>query len=175
MFTKTHEQEYLQQHSLYKPETGDYPNVTIQQHSRMDKWRMWYIYSYLYPSISIYLSKEIHQNENNYYLWIVRRGIFHFSSYSCFLNILWRIKLLDFPGGAVVKKPPANAGDTGSSSDPGRSHMPWSNLAHEPQLLSLRATTTEAHAPRAHALQKEKPPQWEAHAPQWRVAPACRN
>ena len=33
----------------------------------------------------------------------------------------------DFPGGAVVKNPPANAGDTGSSPDPGRSHMPRSN------------------------------------------------
>ena len=33
----------------------------------------------------------------------------------------------DFPGGAVVKNPPANSGDTGSSPDPGRSHMPWSN------------------------------------------------
>ena len=33
----------------------------------------------------------------------------------------------DFPGGAVVKNLPANAGDTGSSPDPGRSHMPWSN------------------------------------------------
>ena len=32
-----------------------------------------------------------------------------------------------FPGGAVVKNPPANAGDTGSSPGPGRSHMPWSN------------------------------------------------
>ena len=32
-----------------------------------------------------------------------------------------------FPGGAVVKNPPANAGDTGSSPDPGRSHMLWSN------------------------------------------------
>ena len=31
-----------------------------------------------------------------------------------------------FPGGAVVKNPPANAGDTGSSSGPGRSHMPQS-------------------------------------------------
>ena len=34
---------------------------------------------------------------------------------------------LDFPGGAVVKNPPANAGDTGSSPGPGRSHMPRSN------------------------------------------------
>ena len=31
------------------------------------------------------------------------------------------------PGGAVVKNPPANAGDMGSIPDPGRSHMPWSN------------------------------------------------
>ena len=33
---------------------------------------------------------------------------------------------LGFPG-AVVKNLPANAGDTGSSPGPGRSHMPWSN------------------------------------------------
>ena len=32
-----------------------------------------------------------------------------------------------FPGGTVVKNPPANAGDTGSSPGLGRSHMPWSN------------------------------------------------
>ena len=69
----------------------------------------------------------------------------------------------DFPGGAVVKNPPANAGDTGSSPGPGRSHMPRSNEAHAPQLLSLHsracepqllspcATTTEAHMPRARA------------------------
>ena len=35
----------------------------------------------------------------------------------------WR----DFPGGAVVKNPPTNAGDTGSSPGLGRSHMPRSN------------------------------------------------
>ena len=33
----------------------------------------------------------------------------------------------DFPGGAVINNLPANAGDTGSSPGPGRSHMPWSN------------------------------------------------
>ena len=32
-----------------------------------------------------------------------------------------------FPGGAVVKNSPANAGDTGSSPGPGRSHMPQSS------------------------------------------------
>ena len=35
--------------------------------------------------------------------------------------------LKDFPGGAVVKNLPANAGDMGSIPGPGKSHMPWSN------------------------------------------------
>ena len=47
------------------------------------------------------------------------------------------------PGGAVVKNPPANAGDTGSSPGPGRSHMPQSNKARAPQLLSLRSRARE--------------------------------
>ena len=36
-------------------------------------------------------------------------------------------KFWDFPGGAVVENLPANAGDTGLSPGPGRSHVPWSN------------------------------------------------
>ena len=43
-----------------------------------------------------------------------------------------------FPGGAVVENLPANAGDTGSSPGLGRSRVPRSNWAREPQLLSLR-------------------------------------
>ena len=46
-------------------------------------------------------------------------------------------KLRGFPGGAVVENLPANAGDMGSSPGLGRSHMPRSNWAHEPQLVSL--------------------------------------
>ena len=38
----------------------------------------------------------------------------------------------------MVENPPANAGDTGSSPGLGRSHMPQSGWAREPQLLSLR-------------------------------------
>ena len=38
-----------------------------------------------------------------------------------------RLNMGGFPGGAVVKNPPANAGDTGSSPGPGRSHMLRSN------------------------------------------------
>ena len=54
-----------------------------------------------------------------------------------------------FPGGAVVENLPANAGDTGSSPGLGRSHMPRSDWACGPQLLSLRiwslcSTTREA-------------------------------
>ena len=40
---------------------------------------------------------------------------------------------------------------------------------------SPRATTTEARVPRARAPPQEKPLQWEACAPQRRVAPARRN
>ena len=62
----------------------------------------------------------------------------------------------------------ANAGDTGSSPGPGRSHVPRSNEACAPQLpslcsgahvlqlLSLRATTAEARAPRARKRKKKK-------------------
>ena len=45
--------------------------------------------------------------------------------------------LRGLPGGAVVKNPPANAGDKGSSPGLGSSHMPRSNEACAPQLLSL--------------------------------------
>ena len=44
---------------------------------------------------------------------------------------------MGFPGGAVVESLPASAGDTGSSPGLGGSHMPRSNWAREPRLLSL--------------------------------------
>ena len=46
-----------------------------------------------------------------------------------------KIESRDFPGGAVVKNPPANAGDTGVISDLGRSHTPQSSEACALQLL----------------------------------------
>ena len=39
------------------------------------------------------------------------------------IQVFWDL----IPGGTVVKNPPANAGDTGLSPIPGRSHMPRSN------------------------------------------------
>ena len=43
---------------------------------------------------------------------------------SFFFN--FRKSLWGFPGVTVVKNPPANSGDMGSSPGPGRSHMPQS-------------------------------------------------
>ena len=81
--------------------------------------------------------------------------------------------------GALVQEDPTCCGATkrvrhnywACALEPG-SHNYW---AREPQLLSLRATTTEARVPRARAPQQEKPLQWEAHVPQRRVAPTRRN
>ena len=44
--------------------------------------------------------------------------------------IIWtgpRIWPRDFPGGSVVKNPPANAGDLGLTPDPGKLHMQRNN------------------------------------------------
>ena len=76
---------------------------------------------------------------------------------------------MGFPAGSVVKNLSTNAGDTGSISDPGRSHMLQSNYAHALQLLSLCSRAWEPQllthvlqllkpaCPRARALQREKP------------------
>ena len=49
----------------------------------------------------------------------------------------------------------------------GHRFNPWSRkIPHAAGQLSLRAATTEARVPGAHAPQQEKPPQWEARAPQ---------
>ena len=43
------------------------------------------------------------------------------------IKVILKQHIWDFPGGAVVRSPPANAGDTGSIPGLGRSHMPRSN------------------------------------------------
>ena len=69
-----------------------------------------------------------------------------------------------FPGGAVVENLPANAGDTGSSPGLGGSHMPRSDWACEPQLLSLRVWSLCSAAREAaivrgpHTAMKSGPP-----------------
>ena len=115
---------------------------------------------------------------DKYSVFIIFSNICKDLKYFVLKNVFW-----GFPGGAVVGSPPASAGDVGSSPGPGGSHVPWSKWVRVPQLLSLRsrareprllsphATSIEAHASRARAPQQEKPWQWEAPAPQRRVAP----
>ena len=66
----------------------------------------------------------------------------------------------DFPGGPVVKNPPANAGDIGLIPGLGGSHMPRGNQARG-------VPTTAAHAPRACATATRSP----AHHNQRAAAP----
>ena len=42
-------------------------------------------------------------------------------------NLLDKKEVENFPGGAVDKNPPASAGDTGSITGAGSSHMPQSD------------------------------------------------
>ena len=71
----------------------------------------------------------------------------------------------DFPCSTVNKNLTAKAGSMDSIPDLGRIHMPWNNRARAPK----PAASPEGYLPRACAPQCEKPPQWEAHAPQWRI------
>ena len=85
----------------------------------------------------------------------------------------------DLPGGTVVKNLPANAetrvwapireDPTCRGATKPVSHNYWA-CALEPASHNYWA-----HAPKACAPQQEKPPQWEARAPQQRVAPAHCN
>ena len=52
---------------------------------------------------------------------------YRFNFHACDVSVKIFCFFLDFPGGPVVKNPPANAGDTGSIPGRGRFHMPWSN------------------------------------------------
>ena len=45
------------------------------------------------------------------------------------LRLLTKGKSRGFPGGSVVKNPPANAGDRSSIPDLGRSHVPWKKIS----------------------------------------------
>ena len=88
--------------------------------------------------------------------------------------------MLGFPGGSVVKNPPASAGDRGSIPDPGRSRMLCSNWAHRLQLLSLCSRAQEPQllklsGPRALVPKQEKPSQREIWALQLEIAPTFRN
>ena len=62
-----------------------------------------------------------------------------------------------FPGGAVVENLPANAGDTGSSPGLGRSRVPRSDWAREPQLLGVRVWSLCSTAREAATVRGPRP------------------
>ena len=83
----------------------------------------------------------------------------------------------------MVENLPANAGDTGSSPGLGRSHMPRSYWAREPQLLSLRiwslcSATREAvivRGPRTAMKSGPRSPQLEKALAQKRRPNTAKN
>ena len=77
------------------------------------------------------------------------------------------ILLLDFPGGPVVKNPPANAGDAGLIPGLGRFHMPQDNCALPQEKPSQREDHTPQLESSPRLPQLEKP-----HVPQWRSGTA---
>ena len=82
---------------------------------------------------------------------------------------------MDFPGGPVVKNPPANAGDTGLIPGPGRfrthqATMPRATTT-EPALWNPRAQLLKPAHPTAHSPQQETPPHGKGHGPQRREQP----
>ena len=64
-------------------------------------------------------------------MWEAAKAVFKrkFIALNAYIRKKERSKIhnQDFPGGAVVKNPPANAGDMSSSPGLARSHMPQSN------------------------------------------------
>ena len=71
----------------------------------------------------------------------------------------------------MVENLPANAGDMGSIPGLGRSHMPRSNWAREPQLLSLRVWSLCAAIVRGPRTAMKSGP----HLPQLERKPSQRN
>ena len=72
-----------------------------------------------------------------------------------------------FPGGSVVKNPPAITGDVDLIPDPGGSHTVQNNEASVPQWLGLCSRAwglqlLKPGCPRARAPQQETSPLWEA-------------
>ena len=87
--------------------------------------------------------------------------------------------LLDFPGGAVVKNrlPMQETRVWALVQEDPTCRRATKPLRHNYWACTLEPVSHNywTHVPRACAPQQEKPPRWEARAPQRRVAPAHRN
>ena len=84
---------------------------------------------------------------------------------------------MDFPGGPVVKNPPANAGDAGLILGLGRFHLPRGNQACAPQLLKPVSLEPRLHKRSPCTAVKSSPrlPQLEKARLQLRIPSAANN
>ena len=99
-------------------------------------------YSSIYYSVS-----EKLKHQQLVFMQVTQSAVSPLVSFLMSLNLsflIFKMRAVGFPGGAVVESLPADAGDTGSSPGLGGSHMPRSDWARGPQLLSLCSTTREA-------------------------------
>ena len=83
--------------------------------------------------------------------------MFHFSASLVAQWLRIRLPMQGTPVRALVQEDPTCRGATKPVRAPQLPNL--HSRARESELLSLRATTTEAHTPRACALQQEKPSQ----------------
>ena len=67
---------------------------------------------------------------------------------------------MDYPGGPVVKNPPANAGDMGSIPGLGRPCMPWSKQARVPRPLKPMILKPVLCNQRSHGNEKPVHHNW---------------
>ena len=100
--------------------------IPLFTHWELDSPHLWICKNWETPEAQL-LTLPFHGLYQNTQMYTQRRK-----------NFFQKVKNGSFPGGAVVENQPANAGDTGSSPGLGRSHVPRSSWAREPQLLSLR-------------------------------------
>ena len=110
----------------------------------MRKWKYEMRYNYYWPEYYRWrVWGDLLWNATMNSIQSVRREITNFCCSWCFLdsffnvNYVFKYNIEGFPGGAVVGSLPADAGDTGLSPVLGGSHMPRSDKAREPHLLSL--------------------------------------
>ena len=101
---------YIFIYTYFRNEFTPVPPVPIHPHRPLPCLPPFHISTSLFPMVRTLASNNI-------------------NTFTLFSKTYNRSKTIleDFPGGAVVKNPPANAGDKGSSPRPGRSHMSRSN------------------------------------------------
>ena len=126
--------------AIYKPHINHRPKIynTYTHEKEKESCIILYLLFFVLSEVFPYILTNFLKGSMILWEWRYQSLLKTFIIRHLFLVWLLKIMLQGFPGGAVVENLPASAGDTGSSPGLGGSHVPWSNWAREPQLLSLR-------------------------------------